>query len=130
MADALSQCNDETMAVSALSNMVPQWKLDMAATYEGDQVAADYIAEATVGQPTTTDVSVKDGVVMIKSHIYVGPSNLRLQLVHALHESSWSGHSGILPTYKHLSAVFYWPNQKENVKKIVTAYTICQTCKS
>lgn len=98
--------------MAAISELVPQWKQDVIATYEVDSLATDFKAEAAVVHPNDRRVTIDGGIIKINSQIYVGASPLRQQLIKEFHDSSWGGHSGVLPTYKKIAAIFYWQKMK------------------
>lgn len=58
--------------------------------------------------------------------IYVGTnSDLRVQLVQHMHESSIGGHSGVATTYNRMHMVFLWSGMIIMVKEWVLACHVC-----
>lgn len=50
-------------------------------------------------------------------------AELRMSILHEVHNSSYGGHSGIHGTYMRLKHTFYWPGMKKAIIQLV-----CHSC--
>lgn len=77
------------------------------------------------------DYSLQQGVIRYKKKIYVGrEANLKSKILKTMHQSPLGGHSGQHGTYKRVQLVFYWPNMKLNIFKLVSDCDVCHRIKS
>lgn len=56
--------------------------------------------------------------------------DLRTRLIAWHHSSAQGGHSGITPTLKRLSRLFYWSGMRTTVTDSIRNYLVCERCKS
>lgn len=83
-----------------------------------------------VDPKSTLDYSQFKGILKFQNKLYIGQyRDLRSKVLHALHDSSMGGHSGIHGTYKRVSQLFHWPGLKKDVESFVKKCEVCQMCK-
>lgn len=74
--------------------------------------------------------SVHDGLLFFRQRYYINPqSSLKSALLHEFHTTPLAGHAGVKGTLVCLLSVFFWPNMRRNVEKLVAASLICQQTK-
>ncbi|KAK1412797.1 hypothetical protein QVD17_34310 [Tagetes erecta] len=65
--------------------------------------------------------------LMYKGKIFVpADSTLRNSILQEAHGTLMAGHGGFLKTYKRVTAQFYWPNMKRDVREFVQNCLTCQ----
>lgn len=82
-------------------------------------------------QPTShPDFHLVDQKLYFKERLVVPDDTaLRQKLLFESHDTSMAGHGGYLKTLKCLSAHFFWPRMKSDVKQYVLNCLICQQAK-
>jgi hypothetical protein len=96
--DALSRC--ATTDLQALSSVVPQWLLDVQASYTRDAAAQTILAKLLVDLAALPNYVLKDGLIQYKACIWLGADEqLHHRVVSALHCSAVGGHSSFPVTY-------------------------------
>jgi hypothetical protein len=72
----------------------------------------------------------KEGLIYYKSIIVVPEdTQLKTKILLEFHSSPIGGHAGITRTLARVSAQFFWPNMKQDVKEFVQKCLICQQAK-
>ena len=75
-------------------------------------------------------LSLVVGLVYYGRRIFVGSrSSARTPILLEYHSSQSAGHPGFERTLRRVSAGFYWPCMKKDVKRFVEACVVCQTTK-
>ncbi|CAN6212014.1 unnamed protein product [Urochloa humidicola] len=128
-ADALSRQVDksENMAISISQ---PKWLETVIEGYHQDPKAQELLTELSLTGSNDKGFTLVDGVIRYKNRIWLG-SNVEAHqaILLALHSSGIGGHSGVTATYHKIKTLFAWPNMKEDIKKYITACTICNKAK-
>ena len=79
---------------------------------------------------TCISYSLHEGVIKYKDRVWLGNHlEAKEAILLALHDSGIGGHSGFTATYHKIKALFAWPNMKQDVKKYVAHYSVCQQAK-
>lgn len=131
VADALSRCRSEDVHCNALHTVIPEWKQELKASWEGDTLAQELIPSLMIGGTNSQGFTLVDGDIKKEGKYYVGNGNgLRRQIIENSYSSLEGGHSGILTTIKRIQNMFYWPKLKDEVQEFVKACDVCQRCKS
>ncbi|KAJ1700090.1 hypothetical protein LUZ63_008602 [Rhynchospora breviuscula] len=132
VADALSRREGDDCQFSELclvSEIIPQWVVELQASYAGDEWILKLKDQLKVSQPEH-HLSEYQGLLRYKGRICVGQSgNWRKKLIHEFHDSNLGGHSGILVTYKRVKALFHWPSLKKDVMNYIRSCDVCQITK-
>jgi hypothetical protein len=124
VADALSRCVPTDL--QALSTVVPQWLLDVQASYDHDAEAQSLLSRLSVDPAAVPHFTLKVGLLRYKDRIWLGADeSLQSKIVSALHCSTIGGHSSILATYSRAKSLFAWTRMKQYVKTFVQQ---CQVC--
>ncbi|XP_062099393.1 transposon Ty3-I Gag-Pol polyprotein isoform X1 [Humulus lupulus] len=85
------------------------------------------LAEGTL---TAADYSVREGLLYYRQRIRVSSnSNFKQQLIREFHDTPMGGHAGVERTFLRLSANFFWPGMKSEVRSFVQSCLVCQTVK-
>ncbi|XP_042032226.1 uncharacterized protein LOC121778901 [Salvia splendens] len=75
-------------------------------------------------------LSLVNGLVYYNRRIFVSSrSSARTPILIEYHSSKSAGHPGFERTLRRVTADFYWPNMKKEVKQFVEACVVCQTTK-
>jgi hypothetical protein len=129
VADALSRCVSADLL--ALSTVVPQWLLDVQASYDHDIEAQSLLARLSVDPAAVPHFTLKAGLLRYKNRIWLGAAEpLQRKIVSALHCSAIGGHSGIPTTYSRVKSLFSWTRMKQYVKTFVQQCQVCLQAKS
>ena len=76
--------------------------------------------------PKYSSYAVVQGQFLYKGRIVLSwHSNLIPSLLQEFHNSLVGGHSGVFKTMQRLTAEFYWPKMKHDIKDFVALCTIC-----
>jgi hypothetical protein len=122
-ADALSR-----VCVMALST--PEVKLldELKKGTEKDNSLQNILNNISTGQEQK--FVHKDGLVYYKSRIVVpDDTHLKTKILLEFHSSPICGHAGIARTLARISAQFFWPQMKQEIKDFVQQCLICQQAK-
>jgi hypothetical protein len=122
-ADALSR-----VCVMALST--PEVKLldELKKGTEKDNSLQNILNNISTGQEQK--FVHKDGLVYYKSRIVVpDDTHLKTKILLEFHSSPIGGHAGIARTLARISAQFFWPQMKQEIKDFVQQCLICQQAK-
>lgn len=129
VADALSRrgCQQE---LSAMSNAVPSWLLDIKSSYDKDDKATTLLSKLVVDSAAEPSYTLQQGLLRYKGRIWVGSDKaLQLKIIEAFHSSPVGGHSGIPATYQRIKALFAWTGLKTMVTQFVKSCPTCQQAK-
>lgn len=131
MADALSRAQAEPcLAISAISaptsdlydQVRDSWLLDSSLQHIIKEIEADPLNHSKY--------SWQNDVLKRKGKLVVGENvNLRRDLLTFFHGDSIGGHSGMLPTFRRLSAIFYWRGMEKDVWNFIRECSVCQRFK-
>ncbi|KAJ3708704.1 hypothetical protein LUZ61_012409 [Rhynchospora tenuis] len=132
VADALSRVESQNWSIQqtvptmhAISEIIPQWIQDILVSYTDDPWIAE-LQSKLAATPPPTELTCYQGILRYKGRICVGSGgNWREMILHALHDTSVGGHSGVNATYQRVKKLFYWPHLKQFVHDHVSA---CQSC--
>lgn len=135
VADALSR-REETEGkpyfnsnLCMVSEIIPQWALDIQRSYEGDSWIENLKSKLTQteeGQQSHHLTQYQE-LIRYKGRICVGGTGDWIKLViRELHDSNLGGHSGITATYQRVKRSFYWPNLKQDIHKFILSCEVCQ----
>lgn len=73
-------------------------------------------------------LTLVDGLVYYGRRIFVGSrSSAQMPILTEYHSSQSAGHPGFERMLHRVSAGFYWPSMKKDVKKFIEACVVCQT---
>lgn len=89
--------------------------------WKREEAAAEYVGSWKVAG---------DGILHFKGHAYIPDSEgLKEELLRTFHDSRAGGHLGTAKTLKRLSAGFFWPALRRDVRHYVATYVVCQRTK-
>ncbi|CAH9094973.1 unnamed protein product [Cuscuta epithymum] len=134
VADALSRRNQQDDKVAencyVISVVKPIWQEELIQSYVGDVEAEEASLQLVTTPYNMSYFSYHDGVLRHKNKLYVGINgDLRDKLVSMIHGSAAGGHSGELATLHRVRNLFWWPNLKLTVHRVVSTCHIFQLCK-
>jgi hypothetical protein len=128
VADALSRCVPADL--HALSTVVPQWLLDVQASYAHDAEAQSLLSHLSVDPAAVPHFTLNAGLLRYKDRIWLGADEpLQSKIVSALHCSAIGGHSGVPATYSRVKSLFAWTRMKQYVKTFVQQCQVCLQAK-
>eukprot|EP00267_Zea_mays_P041848 XP_020393779.1 uncharacterized protein LOC103628713 [Zea mays] len=128
VADALSR--RATADCQAISVSVPQWLLDVQASYTLDSDAQSLLAKLSLDPNAVPHYTLQNGLLKYKGRIWVGSDDqLKHRILSALHCSPVGGHSGIPVTYCRVKQLFAWSKLKQSVQDFVKNCQICLQAK-
>lgn len=138
MADALSRCleSEETpeclTAISTNPSRVsssaqPAWIQQITLSYTGDDDCQQLITQLLLDPSSQPDYQYVNGLLKKQNRIVVGAStDIRTQLIQAMHTSPLGGHSGQTACYQPLRSLFHWPLLQQDVNSFIRGCEICQ----
>ncbi|XP_042032325.1 uncharacterized protein LOC121779040 [Salvia splendens] len=115
-ADALSRV-PEAMIFALTSFMIP---LELIAkikeSWESDPQIQLILQEKQQDSASHPKFSFVNGELRRKGKLVIGNDLLlKAQILSLFHESAMAGHSGVLGTYKRISALCYWPKMRKDI---------------
>ncbi|XP_059068173.1 uncharacterized protein LOC131858745 [Cryptomeria japonica] len=126
VADALSR-KPSLAALCSLSEISADWKAQLLVEYSKDQHACEIMDGLIVDDR----YSVVDDIIYYKGRVYLVPSSqLKEQILHALHDTPTAGHPGYGKTYRAVRERFSWKGLKDDVLRHVRECMTCQQNKS
>jgi transposase InsO family protein len=126
VADALSRRPHSSHQLSAVSTCEPSWSSAIIEGYSSDPFAQELVIKLAVSSTPVPHFCLQDGLIKFKQRIWVGANpQLQLQIMSALHDALFGGHSGFPVTYRHIKQLFAWKHMKTDIKTYVSQ---CQTC--
>lgn len=133
-ADALSRRDtkevEEKEKCYAITLVYPEWIEDVKSSYLNDAQYMKLVDGEELNEESS-NFSLGAGILRYKNRIYVGSTtNIRNKLIQAFHKSAFGGHSGVKVTYHRIKKIFYWPQLKKEVEKIVSECPTCQITKA
>jgi hypothetical protein len=109
-----------TTDCQAISVVVPQWLLDVQASYTLDSDAQSLLAKLSLDPNVVPNYTLQNGLLKYKGRIWVGSDDqLKHRILLALHYSPVVGHSGILVTNCRVKQLFAWSRLKQCVQDFV-----------
>jgi hypothetical protein len=112
VADALSRVA-HMMALQAVSQVQPQWILEVLNFYATDAQAQELLSQLAVSSPNSSGFSLDKGLIREGPLIWIGNNSaLQTKLIAAFHSSAIGGHSGVNATYHRLKNLFLWNGMK------------------
>lgn len=103
------------------------WIQKVINSYNLDSHFSKILSAKLVDCAAYPEFSLDNGILRCKNRVVVGnDSQLRAQILSAVHDSSVGGHSGINGTYMRLKSSFYWPGMKNDVLELVKSCDVCQ----
>lgn len=138
VADPLSRLHDSpslhqynTGQSNAISSVIPQWKLDIRNSLEGDADITTILNQLAINPSLVSEFSLIDGDLRRNGRLCVGNNgNLRHDILQNLHNSREGGHSGINATIKRVSSIFWWPHMTKDITTWVSECEVCQRFKN
>lgn len=133
-ADALSRRDtkevEEKEKCYAITLVYPEWIEDVKSSYLNDAQYMKLVDGEELNEESS-NFSLGAGILRYKNRIYVGSTtDIRNKLIQAFHKSAFRGHSGVKVTYHRIKKIFYWPQLKKEVEKIVSECPTCQITKA
>lgn len=93
----------------------------------------DFYCNAEVGLQFLNNVkddpalTIKDGLVFFHDRLYIPKeTGLHLELLHEFHSSPLGGHYGVKSTLARISATYFWPSLRQDVKEYIHRCLTCQ----
>lgn len=130
--DVLSRCvtNADSARCAAITTIVPLWVQKVEASYKCDYFFSKILSAKLVDPTTYPDFTLEQGLIRYKGRLAVGyDAVMRAKILAEMHDFSYGGHSGILGTYMRVKPIFYWPQLRGDMEKLVQSYDICQRTK-
>ena len=131
VADALSRCYEPVVAeLSVLST--PQFLFinDLRRELSQDTEYQTRCQQLAADPALAPDFTLSNGLLLYKGHIWIPPtSSFKVLLLKEYHETLIGGHAGIVKTLKRLSANFYWPSMRQDIKQFISECIVCQQTK-
>ena len=125
-ADALSRRPPNAELLS-LVLPVPLDFVELQGALETDPYTKDIMAAISKNADTYPDFQTVDSKLYYKNRLVIPDlTALRQKLIAECHDTPMAGHGGYLKTLKRLSATFFWPHMKHDVKEWVQNCRICQ----
>lgn len=129
-ADALSRLPHQTADCLAMSHCSPAWLQDVVNGYATNPAAQQLLTTLFLHSNSSGPFSLHQGVIRYKGRVWLADnSELQQRVLHAMHDSTIGGHSGIPVTYSRLKQLFYWPGMKSAVHEYVRSCAVCQQAK-
>lgn len=129
-ADALSRHPVEN-ELFAISLCRPRWLETIVEGYIVDDQAKTLLQELSIHSPNPRGYSLHQGLIRYKDRIWLGNNvDAHKAILLSLHDSGVGGHSGFLATYHRIKSLFAWPKMKQDIRRYVQQYTVCQQAKS
>jgi hypothetical protein len=118
-----------TTDCQAISVVVPQWLLDVQASYTLDSDAQSLLAKLSLDPNVVPNYTLQNGLLKYKGRIWVGSDDQLHRILSALHYSPVGGHSGISVTYCRVKQLFAWSRLKQCMQYFVKNCQICLQAK-
>ncbi|PWA81057.1 hypothetical protein CTI12_AA191120 [Artemisia annua] len=100
---------------------------DIKAGLHDDQYTSNIINQLITDPTSVTDFSLARELLFYKQRMVIPDvPDLRRKLLHEAHATPVGGHGGFLKTLKRLSAQYFWPKMKQDVRIFVQQCLICQ----
>lgn len=129
-ADALSRCHEEGSS-AAITEVIPQWYLEVIDSYNGDERLKPLLEGLALGVDVGKGYTLNQGMLRYQGRVVIeDKTNPKEKIFQALHVWPMGGHSGEQNTYLRVRRVFYWPRMKSEIKGMVQACDTCKKCKS
>lgn len=110
-----------------LSEVIPNWKLQIGESYDGDPEMQTLIAATTLDQSGPQEYYMRQGLLMYRGKWVLGNTgNLRRQVFAELHCNGIGGHSGQRATIRRVMEYFHWPTIRQNVGQWIRECEVCQ----
>lgn len=111
----------------AVSIIQPDWVQQITQSYVDDNEFQQIIAQLLIEPQSQPDYQYVHGLLKKDTRIVVGTStDIRMQLIEAMHHSPLGGHSGQTACYQRLRSLFFWPLLKQDVVQVVRNCVTCQ----
>lgn len=104
VADSLSRMHEERAEVAALSTVVPLWMQQLVASYEGDNLLKDIVAELSICTIGPHEYELVNGILKHKGKWVVGTNGDPRRHIF---EELLGGHSGVAATTKRVQQYIY-----------------------
>ncbi|XP_042032392.1 uncharacterized protein LOC121779117 [Salvia splendens] len=120
VADALSRV-PESMIFALTSLIIPLELIEqIKESWKADQQIQLILNAKQTDTTSHPKFSWKNGELRRNGRLVVGNDVfLKAKILTIFHESATAGHSGVLGTYKRISALCYWPKMMKDVKEFV-----------
>lgn len=132
VADALSRHPlPDSLELSALSVVIPDWIQEVVAGYASDPDACSKVQTLCISAGAIPNFTLKDGVLYFKDRMWIGHNKaVQQKIIANLHTAAIGGHSVINVTYQRIKQLFAWPRLRATVTEFVSACSVCQQAKS
>ncbi|KAD7479631.1 hypothetical protein E3N88_02767 [Mikania micrantha] len=103
---------------------------DLSIIKEGlhqDSVTHDLLTQLHQNPQSHPAYSTSDGLLLFKNKLYIPDYlELRQSILYEAHNTPMAGHGGLLKTLQRVTAHFYWPHMKKDIRLYVQQCLVCQ----
>ncbi|KAJ0442677.1 putative nucleotidyltransferase, Ribonuclease H [Helianthus annuus] len=125
-ADALSR-RPHSSDLFALSVPYSSEMVNIKAGLLSDPYTSNIISQLTADPTSVPEFSLVGQLLFYKQRMVIpDTADIRRKLLHEAHATPVGGHGGFLKTLKRISAQYFWPKLKQDVRLFVQQCLICQ----
>ncbi|KAJ0938964.1 putative nucleotidyltransferase, Ribonuclease H [Helianthus annuus] len=125
-ADALSRRPHSGAFLTLVVSLCPDM-IDIQAGQKNDPYTSNILKQLEAEPSSCPGYSIVGQLLFYKNRVVVPDVlDLKNKLLHEAHSTPMAGHGGFLKTFKRLSAQYFWPKMKQEIRVFVQQCLVCQ----